>query len=362
MAPSSKSNRREFLQGRAVGRALLDLTDAVAGPAATASPTAGRDGYLLQIARRAMACEFEVLLSAGRFPQGTQAAIEALDLVESLEAQLTVYRDSSEVSLMNARAFERDVRVEPGLFGLLCRAVELWQETGGAFDVTAGPLVKAWGFFQRQGAVPSADDLRAALARVGSSHLTLEPTARTVRYAQPGMEINLGAIGKGFALDRAADHLAAQGVDQFLLHGGQSSVLARGSQSLDEPNAGWPIGVRDPLRPQRRIALIALRNAALGTSGSGVQFFRHEGRRLGHVLDPRTGWPAEGVLSATVMAPSAADADALATALYCQGPDFAAEYCQRRPGVASLLVIPARHRDGIEVRLAGFADGQVKLL
>lgn len=364
MAASSKSNRREFLQGRAAGRALLDLTDALPGPPTDESPDApaGNDGYLLRISRRAMACEFEVLLSAGRFRDGTSAAILALDLVETLEDQLTVYRDTSEVARLNAGAYDRPQVVTVNLFELLTCARDLWQATGGAFDVTAGPLVKAWGFFQRQGAVPSAEDLQAALARVGSRHLLLESPTREVHFALPGMEINLGAIGKGYALDRATELLKAHQIDAFLLHGGQSSVLACGSQSLGASKLGWPVGVRDPLRPQRRLAIITLVDAALGTSGSGVQFVRHDGRRLGHVLDPRTGWPAEGVLSATVMAPSAATADALATAFYCRGPDFAAEYCAAHPGVAALLVVPAQNRDGVEIRVAGFREGQVEFV
>lgn len=360
MAAPSKSNRREFMQGQAAARALLDLTEAIEG-SPVAGGSAGRDGYLLRITRRAMACEFEVLLSAGRFAEGTAAALEALDLVEALEAQLTVYRDNSEVSRLNAAACEGEVSVAANLFELLTRASQLWSDTHGAFDVTAGPLVKAWGFFHRQASVPSPAQLQTALTCVGSQHLVLDAAAQQVRFARPGMELNLGAIGKGYALDRAARLLEERGVDHCLLHGGQSSVLARGNRSLDEAD-GWPIAVRDPMRPQRRLAMIRLRNAALGTSGSGVQFLRYNGRRLGHILDPRTGWPADGALSATVMAPSAADADALATAFYCQGPEFAADFCRQHPGVASLLVVPAKDRDGVAVCTAGFADDQVEFL
>jgi thiamine biosynthesis lipoprotein len=142
-----------------------------------------------------------------------------------------------------------------------------------------------------------------------------------VRFLRPGVEINPGAIGKGWAIDRAVESLAAAGVASVLVHGGQSSVRARGTQGpAVEGRHGWRVGLRHPLRPGRRLATITLDDRALGTSGSGTQFFIDRGRRVGHILDPRTGLPAEGVISATVLAESAADADALATALYVLGP------------------------------------------
>src|SRR5262249_4156409 len=144
-----------------------------------------------------------------------------------------------------------------------------------------------------------------------------------VRLDRAGVEINLGSIGKGYALDRMAELLVAEGIENFLIHGGNSSVLGRGvgqesgvrSQELEETERetrGWWVGLRHPLVPERRIGEICLRDRALGTSGSGTQFFVHEGKRYGHILDPRTGRPAEGTLSTTVAAPTGAEADALA--------------------------------------------------
>src|SRR5262245_56683685 len=160
-------------------------------------------------------------------------AVEALDLVDALENQLTVYRETSEVIYVNGRAAEDPVVVEEGLFRLLQRAVALSEDTGGAFDITAGRLSKVWGFFRRQGSMPSADDVAAALTTVGTRHLQLDAAAQSVRFLQPGLELNLGAIGKGYALDRAADALFAGGVRDFLIHGGNSSVLARGQRISD---------------------------------------------------------------------------------------------------------------------------------
>ena len=318
--------------------------------------------YLIRFSRRAMACEFEVVLPADRDGQGHRAGLAALDLVDELEAQLTVYRDTSEVSRINATAATRAVRVEPRLFDLLERAVELFHETGGAFDITAGPLTRAWGFSRRQGCIPSEKALSDALALVGSDQIHLDRNALTIRFAAPGVELNLGAIGKGYALDRAAELMEAEGVDDFLLQGGRSSVLARGSaRHADDEPAGWSIGVGHPLRPGRRLAEIRLHDAAIATSGSGTQFFRSDGKRYGHILDPRNGRPAEGVYSVTVVAPNARSADALATAFYTLGPDRAAEISHRNPGVRFVMTTKGRSGVDVQVHVHGFEDGQVTL-
>lgn len=317
--------------------------------------------YLIRIGRQAMACQFEVLLNAGQYAAGGTSAREALDLVDQLEEQLSVYRDSSEVSRLNRLAAERPVPVEAGLFGLLRQSQILWRETDGAFDITAGPLSKAWGFFHRQGRVPDEAELQAALVRVGMRHAELDEANRSVKFALPGMEINLGAIGKGYALDRAGDVLRDAGIADFLLHGGRSSVLAAGSNAASAEQDGWVVSLEDPLRPGRALAEFRLRDAALGTSGTATQFFRHRGRRYGHILDPRSGRPVEGMFAATVVASTAAEADALATAFYVLGRERAEEYCARHPGIAALLVLAARQGDAVEVAAFGFAEGVMRL-
>lgn len=309
-----------------------------------------------------MACQFEVLLCPGQHEQGVAAAVAALDVVEELESQMTVYREQSEIMRVNRSAAAGPVPVEPRLFQLLQLALRLDVETGGAFDITTSPLTRAWGFFQRKGAIPGEADLHAALACVGSRHLQLDPQCHTVHFLQPGLEINLGAIGKGYALDRCAEQLRAAGVENFLVHGGRSSVLARGSHGDAQMQAGWEVGVQDPLRPSRPLARILLRDRALGTSGSGTQFFRHLGKRYGHILDPRTGRPAEGVRSATVVAPTAAEADALSTAFYVNGADWAADYCRRHSGYAMLLLQQEADEEPVKIRHEGFAEGELTIV
>jgi thiamine biosynthesis lipoprotein len=311
-----------------------------------------------------MACQFEVFFNAGRNVQATGAAMEALDLVEALENELSYFRPTSQVSRLNLVAADGPVEIEPRLFELLSLAMGIHDETGGAFDVTSAPLTEAWGFARRQGCLPAEKDVADALRSVGSRYVTLGAERRTVYFTRSGVRINLGSIGKGYALDRAAEVLAERGIGDFLFHGGQSSVLARGRRAgaAGESTAGWIVGLRHPLRPERRLAEIRLCDRALGTSGSTMQFFRHRGRRYAHILDPRTGQPAEGVLSVTVLAPTAALADALSTAFFVMGPEPARRYCRDRPDIAALFVCPRTGPGRPEIHAIGLGEDDLRLL
>jgi FAD:protein FMN transferase len=365
MSPE-RPTRRSFLQGRAAAGGFTDPADqSTKGAADTDSdvvPIADspqtplawdRGSLLVSVRRRAMACEWEVQLAATRDDDSMEHIFAALDLVEALESQLTVYRSESEVLRINRQAAAAPIPVEERLFEVLQLAQQLFHETDGALDITSGPLSETWGFSRRRGRVPHPAEIASALMRVGMDGVALDETMRTVAFRRPGLGVNLNSIGKGYALDRMAELLDENGVDDYLLHGGRSSVLARGDHPGSSPGSGWTIGLRHPLRPSERLCEFSLQNQSLSTSGSGTQFFRRRGRRYGHILDPRTGRPAEGIFSATVIAPTAAVADALSTAFYVMGPEKTADFCARRTDLAALLVGPA-NRDG-DVRL--FACG-----
>ena len=326
-------NRRDFLRPQQLlGSAAraLGLTDKIL------DLNLETDKPLARYSRAAMATSFEVLLPLGT-PQGAAAAAEALDLVDCLEDQLTVYRDTSEMSRINRLASEAPQHVEEHLFNLLSLANRLTQETEGAFDVAVGAVIKAWGFYRRRGRVPSPEERAEVMEKSGMQHVVLDPEKRTIHFRRPGLEINLGSIGKGYALDRVAHVLRNQrGITTAMLHGGHSSVLAMGSQPATRD--GWPVGILHPQQRGRRLAIIHLRNRALGTSAATFQHLEHQGCKLGHILDPRTCWPAEGVLSASATAPSAALADALATAFYVIGVDKARTYCAGNPNIGAVLL------------------------
>ena len=311
------------------------------------------DLHTLVVGREAMACRFEVVFNAGEVPHATALGLAALDLVDSIEDRITVYRESSELARLNATAFEDWQPVTADMLAFLAHAKTLHARTGGGFDLAAGSLVRAWGFLRRQGRTPDATMLAAARARSGMEHVEIDEAVGRVRFTRSGIELNPGAIGKGWALDKVIEMLTAAGVGSVLVHGGSSSVRAVGVQGPTLPGRrGWRVGVRHPLRPGRRLATVTLVDAALGTSGSGTQFFVDRGRRLGHILDPRSGVPAEGVLSATVITPQAADADALSTALYVLGPAGLERIAPAGGDTAAILIVPARNPASVRVLTA----------
>ena len=360
MSSERKASRRDFLKGPAAARKLYGL--AQRGSSSSVEGDRGEESqssHLIQVSRRAMAADFQVFLDAVRQRKNTGPAIEALELVEQLEGQMTVYREHSEVMEINRRAAESPVHVEPRLYGLLQVAVQLYEETEGAFDITSGPLSKIWGFYRRRGQFPDKEALSETLGRVGTKWIELDDLQSTIRFLKRGIEINLNAIGKGYALDRCAEVLHESGVKDFLIHGGQSSVLASGSRDREDAESeptGWRVALRHPLKRAKRVAEIRLRNRALGTSGTGTQFFHHKGRRYGHVLDPRTGWPSEGVFSATVLAPTGAMADALSTAFYVMGREKAEQFCQDRSDLSAVLICPGQRSGSVELVTIGLDD------
>jgi len=324
-------NRRDLLRLRRKGAEMP-------APSAAAAPVAGSKADLIRAHRPAMGSYFEIRLGA-LVPGAVDLANRALDLIDDLEAQLTVYSDESEISRLNATAHLRPVAVERGLFGVLERALELSKLTGGAYDVTSGALSQVWGFVRGPKRVPDAETLADARARTGCRHLRLDPQNVTVGFDRPGIRINLGSIGKGYAIDRAVEVIRQHWFPtSALIHGGQSSLFALGSPP-GRFGGRWEIAVRNPLRPETPLGVLRLRNRGLGTSGSAFQQFVVDGRAYGHILDPRTGEPAAGgPASVTVLAPKAADADALSTALYLLGPDAARDHVERNPEVGVVMV------------------------
>jgi thiamine biosynthesis lipoprotein len=353
MTAPRKSTRRQFLTGQAVVHAVENLLDQGTPP-----EKRRQGGYLLEVGRRAMACEFHVFLNAAEQAAAADHAVAALDLVDRLEDQLTVYREHSEVSRINRYAHQQPQLIEGGLCQLLALGLDLHRQTQGAFDMTAGPISKLWGFYRREGRVPSDEELELVRARVGSEHVVLDPQTQTIQLTRPGMELNLGGIGKGYALDRCVELLTERKVENFLIHGGQSSIIARGSRAgLAEGESGWSIALRHPLRDDIRLGEIWLRDMALGSSGSAHQFFYHQGKRYSHVLDPRTARPAEGMLSTTVIAPTGALADALATAFFVMGIDATLAYCEQHPELAAILIAAGQRAGGLEVITTGPLEG-----
>jgi FAD:protein FMN transferase len=302
-----------------------------------------------------MGSYFEVRLPAG-MSGAVGLSCRALDLIEELEAQMTVYRDDSEISELNRTAHLAPVQVERRLFGLLQSAVALSRETGGAYDITSGALSEAWGFVKGPKRVPDEAALALARSRTGWQHLQLDPEALTVGFDREGIRINLGSIGKGYAIDRAIELIRSHSLlDSALVHGGRSSLFALGSPP-GQFAGRWEVSLRNPFEPDKPLGILRLRNRGLGTSGSAFQQFVVDGRVYGHIIDPRSGEPAQGPASVTVLAPSAAMADALSTAFYLLGPQAAAAYSAGHPEVGVVIVLEAEPGGSPRILVLGLSE------
>ena len=353
MAQPPNHSRRDFLQGRAAAHTLVDKAQAWVE---TTSELLGLEAMSekalhVRASRRAMAADFVVQYHE-QDHEVADAMMSAFDLIEQLEAQMTIYRNASEIIEINKSAFEKPMPVESELFALLELATQINHATDGAFDITSGSLSRVWGFLQRKGRFPADEEIAAALARVGSNKVQLNSEHKTIRFLESDVEINLNSIGKGYALDQASRQLEQKNITDYLWHGGGSSVLARGCNRADRHQA-WTLGLPHPRNPDRRIAEFYLRDQSLATAGGGTQFFEHEGRHLSHIIDPRTGWPVEGVLTATVLAPTAAEADALATAFFVMGTKAVQSYCEAHTDIGAVLICPGKTFQSITVHEFG---------
>lgn len=334
-------HRRAFLDPRRLAESagqVIGVLQELHSP--VSPPVEDVDITLVRYARPAMGTIFEIVLPFGHSVP-TSIIHEAFDLIDDLESQLTIYRETSEVSDLNRRAFREAVQVSPELFELLELSQTLSRQTGGAFDVTSGALIHAWGFVRGPKRVPSELERQTALTQCGWPKMRLDRSTLTVRYLVEGLQINLGSIGKGYALDRVANFFQERCPGQpVLLHGGKSSVIGVGTP----PGSvrGWSVGLEHPWNPETPLATIYLHNQAMATSAATYKHLVHEGKKLGHLLDPRTGWPAQGIASASVLAPSAALADALATAFYLFTVDTTVEYCRNHETIGTVVL-----QDGI---------------
>lgn len=311
-----------------------------------------------------MATRFEFILH-GSDPRSLRAAgEEAMEEIRRLERELGFRQSGSEIRFLNDRAAETAVRVSPMLFQLLERAVKLSRDASGAFDITIAPLMRCWGLANGTGHFPSAQDIDDAKAKVGMDQIVLDRDACTVGFRNPGVMLDLGSIGKGYALDIAAEWLREAGVTSALIHGGTSTSFAIGAPPDD---AAWKIAIirpedgtgsaQDPSveNPARILSHVTLADGeSLSVSAVWGKSFRHEGRTYGHVIDPRSGWPVQGALLAAVVLPSAADSDALSTALLTLGEAGHQALQTSHPGLRSLVALPSGesysvHSNGIEL-------------
>jgi thiamine biosynthesis lipoprotein len=253
-----------------------------------------------------------------------ESADAAFDEVRRLDDLLSNYKPESEWSEVNRHAAEKPMKVSPEMFRLLSACVEYSRESEGAFDISVGPLMKVWGFYKGSGHLPHRPEVLASLTQVGYRHIHLDPGAQTVWFDRSGVELDPGGIGKGYAVDRMVDVLKQNGVRIALVAGSGSSIYGIGAPPT-EPK-GWRVDIRDPRNPNKTSAEVFLKDMSMSTSGSYEKFFRAEGRTYAHIMDPRTGYPAQGSVSVSVIAPRTIDSEAWAKPYFVNGRPWAARH------------------------------------
>jgi thiamine biosynthesis lipoprotein len=286
-------------------------------------PLAAPAGELLRVENNldAMGTTYTVV-AYGPVGSALVAATEqAFEEVRRLDRMLSNYRLDSELSQVNRLAAKGPVAVSEEMFGLLAACAEYGRLSEGTFDVTVGPLMKVWGFYRGSGRLPHRAEIRGALSRVGYRNVLLDPVARTVRFARTNMELDPGGVGKGYAVDRIVAVLKEYGLSSALVTAGGSSIYALGAPP-GEP--GWKVKLRNPRKPAETMEEMTLHDLSMSTSGNYEKFFRASGRLYSHIMDPRTGYPAQGMLSVSVIAPKTLDSEVWAKPFYILGREWAA--------------------------------------
>jgi thiamine biosynthesis lipoprotein len=262
-----------------------------------------------------------------------QAAIEeAFGAIFEVDRLMSNYRDDSELSLVNRTAAQKAVPVSDPMFSVLEAAQEVSARSHGAFDVTAGPLVRLWGFYSKQPHLPTADELTAVRPLVDYRNILLDRQRHEVRLARPGVEIDLGGIAKGFAVDLAAGVLRRHGLAGFVDAGGNQYALG-----TPEGKHLWSIGVKDPGDPNRLLGAIETAETSISTSANYANFLIQNGRAYGHILDPHTLKPSDKALSVTILSRDGTLADAMSKAAFILGPKAGLELVASFPGMSALI-------------------------
>ena len=326
-----------------IGPRRAALAVALAGFAAAlaqaAPPTQPLQRY--EASRMSMACLYAIEAygpDAAALPRIVEDAFDEVDRIDRL---MSHYKADSPLSRLNRDARRGPAPVERELFDFIAEAMRYSRESDGAFDITVGPLMKAWGFFRGDGRVPSPDELAVARRSVGSRHVTLDAATRSIAFDDPGVELDLGGIAKGYAVDRAVAFLRRRGVVAALVSAGGSSVYGLGAPPERD---GWTIAIQDPLDASKTAFDVRLHDRALSSAGSSEKFFEADGKAYSHIMDPRTGRPVQGMLSVAVLSAEATAGDALDDALFVLGPTGSGKYLRRLRGIEVYFFEPGPNR------------------
>lgn len=271
-------------------------------------------------------------------PKATERHLDDIrDLLGKIDLELSRTNEDSDLYQVNAEAGRTAVHVSQGTFDVVKMAVRYAKETDGLLDPSIGPLINLWNIGHEHAKVPDKAQLEAARRLTDYRRITFDEAQRTIKLERPGMVLDLGSIGKGYAADQVSLYLREHGLDSALINLGGSSIVAVGAKP---GGANWNVGLQDPDQSRgSQLGTIRINDETIDSSGVYERFFMQGGVRYHHILDPRTGYPTQnGLKSITIVSERATDADALSTAAFVMGLEDGMAYIERQPGVEAFFV------------------------
>lgn len=321
---SSNPPLSPFYKGGAIGISLFLLFILIASPSHPAN--------LYKFHQAAMGTVVEITLVSEKQDTAQKAALQAFQEIKRIEYLMSPWVESSDVSRINRSAGRNEVKVSQETIEVIKKAKEVSTLSDGAFDITVGPLVQPWRKARERGVPPDTEAIRQILSLVDYKDVMISDSGK-IFLKKRGTAIDLGGIAKGYAVDRAFELLKHLGYRDLVVNAG-GDLRVGGSK----PEGPWSIGIQHPRDPEKIMARISVSDTAVATSGDYEKFFIHQGKRYHHILNPKTGFPAEGCRSVTVLHGEAMTADALATAIFVLGPEKGRALCQKLNGVECLIV------------------------
>ncbi len=293
----------------------------------------------------------------GTEEQSRQAMMLAFEEIRRIDGLMSVYNPDSEVSRVNEAAGEFAVRVSADTLEVVSESLRIARLTNGAMDITVAPLMELWGFGNGENRVPPDDELQEKLLLVDYRKVLADADSSTVRLDLPGMRIDVGGIAKGYAVDSAIRVMKEAGIRNALISAG-GDIYAMGAPPGKE---SWKIGIRHPRARADLLGILELKDRAVATSGDYENFFEVDGKRYCHIMDPGTGRPVQGIMSVTILADTAAEADALATAIFPLGADKGMKLIESLEGVDGIMVTGSE-ADDMKVMMSSGLENRVQLM
>lgn len=281
-----------------------------------------------------MGSRFDITVVADNETQGNEFIDWAVEEINRIEKMISSWDEQSETSEIIRNAGILPVKPDKQLYDLVARAIKISELTNGAFDITYASMDKLWKYDGSMTQLPSDEEVTKSVAKVGFRNIELDPEKHTVFLKKEGMRIGFGAIGKGFAADKAKELLINRGVEAGIINA-SGDLTTWGKQPDSSP---WMVGITNPLNQDKVFSWFPLDNNAVVTSGNYEKYAEFNGKRYTHIIDPRTGWPATGLASVTIFAPKAELADALATSVFVMGIETGLDFINQLPSIECVIV------------------------